>query len=188
MSEAKAEKAARPNRRPVHRRVVACDAYQRDDGLFDVEATVTDTKPFPLGLPMRVVPADSPLHQMTLRLAVDRQYVIHEVEVRTEHAPYHTCYPIGDRYQKLIGLAIGPGFMRSVRGLFGGALGCTHLTELLGPISTVVFQALWSEVGIDGWKRGQSPVGHCLALAPGAEITQRHFSHLVIDKAGESGA
>ena len=41
------EDAANTTRRHMHTRSIECSGYLRDDGLWEVEAWLRDTKPFP---------------------------------------------------------------------------------------------------------------------------------------------
>ena len=52
------------------------------------------------------------------------------------------CPEIIENYNRLIGLRIGPGWNRKLKTLVGRIEGCTHLTELLGPIATTAFQTM----------------------------------------------
>nr|WP_314533097.1 DUF2889 domain-containing protein [uncultured Pseudomonas sp.] len=45
-------------------------------------------------------------------------------------------------YGALVGLRIGTGFKQRVAERVGGLKGCTHLTELLGPMATTAIQTL----------------------------------------------
>ncbi len=38
--------AASANRTPLHTRVVECRGFARDDGLFDIEGSITDVKTY----------------------------------------------------------------------------------------------------------------------------------------------
>ena len=68
--------------------------------------------------------------------------LIHAAEQCTEHSPYNYCHEIEHFCKKLIGERIGPGWTRKVKTLMGGSAGCTHITELLGPMATTAFQTL----------------------------------------------
>ena len=70
-------------RRPVHTRRIVCEGFARDDGLFDIEGTLTDTKPFALALPERRLEAGQPIHQMRVRLTIDREFVIRNADAQT---------------------------------------------------------------------------------------------------------
>jgi hypothetical protein len=172
-------------RRPVHTRRVVCEGFARDDGLFDIEGTLTDTKPFVLALPERVVDVGRPIHQMKVRLAIDRDFVIHEAEARTLHAPYAVCGDITDSYRQLVGLRIQPGFTQAVKRRFRGVLGCSHMTELLPPMATTAFQILWSKPDSFGGADARdsplrsSPLGGCHALRLDGQVVRQHFPHLL---------
>ena len=48
-------------------------------------------------------------------------------------------------FSNLVGLQIGPGWRRKVQAAIGGRHGCTHITELLGPVATIAYQTLYGE-------------------------------------------
>ncbi|TDF83801.1 DUF2889 domain-containing protein [Pseudomonas sp. H9] len=127
-------------RRQLHTRQVSCTGYLRDDGLIDIEGRLLDTKANDHQSVERMIPAGEPCHLMHLRLTVDLDFVIREVKAVTEAAPLSGCNQITPAYQALVGLRIGPGFTRQVNLRVGGVRGCTHLTELLGPMATTLFQ------------------------------------------------
>ncbi len=130
-----------PGRRLLHTRQVTCTGYLRDDGLIELEGRLLDTKPSDLVDVYRYVRAGEPLHQMRVIMLVDGDFVIRKVSAVTEAAPTPECPGIASAYAALEGLRIGPGFTQQVRARMGGAQGCTHLTELLGPMATTLYQS-----------------------------------------------
>lgn len=145
------ETPATPVRSLVHTRKVVCQGYVRDDGLWDIEATLVDTKPFEIGLiERRLIHPEEPIHGLMLRVAVDRKLLIHEAQASFTHSPYKICSSITQAYQQLVGMRIESGFIQAGRKLFRGVGGCTHVTELLGPLSTVAYQTLWNCLEGDG--------------------------------------
>lgn len=129
-------------RRLAHTRQIVCSGYVREDGLYDIEARMTDTKGQRSQLLLKVLPAGDALHDMWLTITVDASLVIRAACARTEAAPAPYCTEINEAYGKLVGIRIGEGFTREVRARVGGTRGCTHLTELLGPMATVAFQTV----------------------------------------------
>jgi len=130
-------------REPSHRRTVICDGFKRTDGLWDIEGHLRDTKPYPLEMPDRdggIIPVGEALHDMAIRISVDLDLKIHEVETTMDATPFRYCPSIAGAYKQLIGESIRPGFTKRVRELFGGTKGCTHLVELLGPVATTAMQ------------------------------------------------
>ncbi len=133
-------------REPLHRRAIECRGYRRKDGLWDIEGHIVDTKSY--SFPNRdrgEILAGEALHEMWIRLTIDDSMVVHEVEAVTDAGPYRVCPDITPAFQVLKGLRIAPGWTKAVRQRLGGAKGCTHLVELLGPVATVAFQ---TQVGL----------------------------------------
>lgn len=130
-------------REKLHRRDLTCRGYRREDGLWDIEGHLVDTKTYPFSNRHRgEVEAGEPVHEMWLRLTIDEDMIIHRAEAVTDFGPFAICPDIVDRFRHLEGLRIGPGWTREVNGRVGGVNGCTHLVELLRPIATTAFQTL----------------------------------------------
>ena len=131
-------------REKVHTRQIELNGYTREDGLFDIEARLTDTKTFGFSNNDRGwIEAGEPLHGMLMRMTIGEDMVIRSFEAVTEHSPYGICPEIAPNYAKLAGLRIGPGFLRAAGERIGGVHGCTHLRELLQQMGTVAFQTLY---------------------------------------------
>jgi hypothetical protein len=130
-------------RKPIHTRAIECQGYERDDGLWDMEAHLVDTKSYVhtrrTGDSIRQ--PGQPVHNMWIRLTIDLDLVIHAAEATTDEGPYPTCGDITVNFKQLAGVKIGPGWRREVGLRLGGTKGCTHLVELLGPLATTAFQA-----------------------------------------------
>lgn len=132
--------AARHHR---HTRQIRCEGYLREDGLWDIEGHLVDTKPFAYRETVRgAMPAGRPVHDMWVRLTIDDDLVIRDVAAVTDAAPYAPCHTVAPDFARLKGLRIGRGWRREVRQLLGATQGCTHLVELLDPVATVAFQTL----------------------------------------------
>ena len=131
-------------REALHLRQIELRGYRRHDGLYEVEAHLTDTKSQPLQLPRGGEPLAPgvPLHDMWIRLVLDEELVVRDVVAATDASPYGVCREAVDSLAQLKGLRIGAGFNRIVRERLAGAHGCTHLTELLAPLATTAFQTL----------------------------------------------
>jgi hypothetical protein len=125
-------------RRLMHRRSVECVGYLRNDGLWEVEARLVDTKPFA----QRELKAGDPVHDIALRLAVDDRMTIVEAETTMRATPYPTCVEVEPILQRLVGERIGKGWRELVRQKIGRLETCTHLSELLGPAVTALFQTM----------------------------------------------
>jgi len=130
----------RTTRRLLHTRQVICSGYERSDGLFEIEGRLQDVKSDDSDMVFKYVRAGEPIHQMRLTMIIDLDLVIHGLEACTEVGPTPYCSEINAVYAQLVGLKIGAGFKKQVLQRVGASLGCTHLTELLGPMATTAYQ------------------------------------------------
>jgi len=136
------------NRTPRHRRVITADAYEREDGLWDIEARLTDHKLRDLVLATgKTRQEGEALHDLWLRVTIDLRFNVVDVEAASEAVPYvGHCEAIGPDYRKLIGLNLLKGFRKAVRDRMAGIAGCSHLSELATAIPTAAIQAFASDV------------------------------------------
>ena len=131
-------------RKLIHTRKIRCMGYEREDGLWDIEGRITDTKTYSFAnLDRGEVSAGTPVHDMLVRLTIDTDLVVHKAEAITESAPFNICPIVNDRIAGLKGLKITTGWGRNVKNTLGGIKGCTHINQLLtGPLATTAYQAI----------------------------------------------
>lgn len=130
-------------REAIHQRRIEINGYRRHDGLYDIEAHLTDTKSFgQTNYDRGFIPAGEPIHDMWLRLTLDDDMVIVSVEAVSDATPYVVCPQAAANFSRLAGLQIKPGFLREANGRVSGTLGCTHLRELLQQLATTAFQTI----------------------------------------------
>ncbi len=132
-------------RKHIHTREIVCRGYHRDDGLWDIEGRLTDTKTYSFGNRDRDgIAAGEPVHDMLIRVTLDDDMMVHAAEASTESGPYGICGEVTEVFHKLAGLKIGPGWRRAVTSVMGGVHGCTHLRDLLmGPLAVTAFQTIF---------------------------------------------
>jgi DUF2889 family protein len=172
-------------RRHLHTRNITCEGYARDDGLWDIEARIVDTKTYRVEEPFRGVRTPGmPVHDMQLRLTLDRDMVVRDIEVTTNDAPYDACPTAAPNYKALVGAKVGAGWRRAVTEAVGRTKGCTHITELLLPAATVAFQTMgsWPKAGDTASPAvsedsGKKPyfVDGCKAWASDGEVVKKLF-------------
>jgi hypothetical protein len=168
------------NRRPLHRRTIDVQVYARDDGHFDVEASLQDSKPRDIPLADGIRRAGEPLHDMQLHLVIDSQTNILAAQSQTRWMPYPgTCDRHGNAYERLVGLNLMKGFRLGIKERLSGTQGCTHLTELCLALPTAVIQSF---VGVvfdarEDRADGSPPfqLDRCHALRRDGAIVQTHF-------------
>ncbi len=132
------------SRSEVHQRTISMTAYSRDDGLYDVEAHLVDTKPFffeRLGSPHPVPPGEA-LHDLWVRLTVDGNYTVQAVEAASDKTPYSLCTEAEETLQVLVGQRFARGWSAIVKERLRGAASCTHLMEMLIPLATTAMQGI----------------------------------------------
>lgn len=135
------------SRRQLHRRAFDVQVFAREDGQFDVEASLTDVKTHDVPLAGATRKAGDPIHEMHLHLTVDATLTITAAASETRWMPYPgACNEHGNAYARLIGLNLMKGFRQAVQERLAGTRGCTHLTELCQVLPTAVIQAMAGSV------------------------------------------
>ncbi|KIF81731.1 DUF2889 domain-containing protein [Noviherbaspirillum autotrophicum] len=130
-----------------HTRSIQIEAFARDDGLWDIDARITDVKTRDTRLASGVRPAGEALHNLWLRLTVDTQLNVIDAEAASDAVPYPGyCDTIGPAYKKLAGLNLLKGFRDGVKQRLSGINGCTHLSEMAMVLPTAVIQAFAGDV------------------------------------------
>ncbi len=130
-----------------HTRTISVEAFARDDGLWDLDAHITDVKTRDGHLKSGLRAAGVPWHDLWLRVTINTEMQILEVEAVSDWVPYPGfCQTIGPDYRKLIGLSLYKGFRKQLLERLGGTAGCTHLTELAQILPTAAIQAFAGEV------------------------------------------
>jgi hypothetical protein len=162
----------------VHTRRLRFEAYKREDGRWDIEAQLTDIKPFDYRLSSGIRAAGVPVHDMWIRLTVDPALAVVDAEVRTEAMPYPgECSAITPEYAKrLVGLNLARGFRKRVQERLGDTAGCTHLNEILAQFPTAAIQALAGDKR-DNEDDGTRPfqLDRCHALDTHGEAVRRFY-------------
>ena len=165
-------------RKHLHTRSIKCEGYERDDGLYDIEAQIIDQKTYAVDEPIRGHrPAGAPVHDMQVRLTLDASMTVRDIEVTTNHAPYEACPGVAPAYKALVGAKVGGGWRKAVTEAVGRTKGCTHITELLMPAATVAFQTMGN------WKPQQAAdaqakpmfIDGCKAWASDGPVVQKLF-------------
>ncbi len=161
----------------THTRRVRYEGYRRADGLWDIEAHLLDTKNHDFRLQTGVRRAGQPIHDMRVRLTIDRSFTIVDALASSDAVPYPGgCAAITPAYRKLIGLNLLRGFRKRLAELFGAMKGCTHLTELLAGVPTAAIQTFAGEVRPDPEEmRKPFQLDQCHALDTTGETVRRWY-------------
>lgn len=173
------------SRRPLHRRVIEMQGYARDDGLWDLEARLTDHKLHAyVDSHGRPHPAGTLVHDLSLRLTLDDERQVHGVFACMDRVPYASCPDAQASLQELKGARIGPGWRKVVRERLDPRLSCTHLGELVVTMATLAYQAQAFGRGDDEgnpWpalRASTMPphvIGQCLSWQADSEVVREVF-------------
>lgn len=132
-------------REAIHTRSIVCRSFRRDDGLVDIDGRFIDTRPFGYDSEFRGPCAPGvALHNMQLRLTLDRTRHIQALVSAMPGTPYAGCDEVNPHFQRLVGLSVGRGFRKALRERLGGVEGCTHMLALLDAMAAAAVQAFAS--------------------------------------------
>ncbi|MDP2819215.1 MAG: DUF2889 domain-containing protein [Polaromonas sp.] len=176
-------------RSQLHTRAVVYRGYRREDGLWDIEAEMTDTKTYTLERSERgEMPPGTPIHGMAIRATVDDQMTIREISTAMDRTPFDECRASVDPMQQMVGVTMGPGWRQAIEKALGGIKGCTHLRELLFNMATAAYQTvpvyrerLRRQSGVPEADNAAPPyhLGKCLAWDFKGAVVQRHYPKFV---------
>ena len=161
----------------MHVRRVLLDGYKRGDGCWDIEARLTDVKDHDYPLSSGLRRQGEPVHDMWVRVTIDRQMNILEALVCADAMPYvGYCDRVTPDYARLLGLNLFHGFRAAVKNLFRGTRGCSHLSELLMFLPTAALQTFASDVR-DNDDSGSRPyqLDRCHALESHSDAVRRYY-------------
>ena len=130
-------------REKQHTRTIVIDGYKRADGMFDIEAHLTDVKSIGQTNHHRgYIEAGEPIHDLWFRWTVDDSMTIVASEASSDRTPYMMCPTAAPNFAVLSGMKIKAGFIREANHAVGGKVGCTHLRELIQRMATTAFQTI----------------------------------------------
>jgi hypothetical protein len=180
-------------REKKHTRAIRIDAYAREDGLWDIDANISDVKTRDVQAAAGVRPAGEPIHDLWLRLTIDTEMRIVDVAAASDSTPYPGhCDTIAPDYRVLIGLNLMQGFRHELKQRLGGIAGCTHLTELAQILPTAAVQAFAGEVirirddGADGNATKPFQLDRCHALRSDGAAVAKYYPRWAIARADDS--
>lgn len=160
----------------VHKRHIAYEGFERIDGLWDIEAHLIDTKDQDFEVPSGVCRGGEALHHLSVRVTIDSAMTIIDVVGSADATPFvGSCERILPDYSKIIGLNLLDSFLKTVKDLFGGVRGCSHVSELLMSLPTAAIQALYGRTKQEDNDQKPFPLDKCHALSSDSEVVQRYF-------------
>ena len=174
-----------------HLRDITVRGYQRDDGCFDVEGHLIDTKPYSYPSEEHgAVQAGEPVHEMWIRMTVTEDTSTILLRGGDRSRPLCGVCPLAaPNFAGLAGLSIKSGFLRAATERIGGAKGCTHLREMLQQMATIAFQTVVGararrQAAAGGRDRPVDPgearglLNSCYAYGSSSPVVQRRWPEL----------
>jgi hypothetical protein len=163
-------------RERLHRRAITYDGFRRADGLFDIEAHIVDAKDHDYELLTGRRPAREAVHDMWVRVTIDRTLVIRAIEAVTDGMPYPgACNRITPAYEKLVGANLVSGFRKKLHDTVGHVHGCTHITELLSYLPTAAVQTFAGLMREDQGEGKPFQLDRCHALETTSETVREYY-------------
>lgn len=130
-----------------HTRTVVSRGFEREDGLWDIELTLTDTKTREIPMATKMLAPGDPIHELWLRVTLDTKLNVVDACASSDAVPYPgMCDTIAPAYEILKGLNLLHGFKTAVKTRLNGTAGCTHLTELCNFLPTAAIQTFAGDV------------------------------------------
>ena len=174
-------------RRLAHTREVVYRGYRRDDGLWDLEGELLDSKAVRFEIPGEGVwHPGQPLHHMLIRATIDGDMVVREIAVVMEAYPHGLCPQAMASMQRMVGCTMGPGWRKAIEQHLGKIQGCTHLRELLYNMATAAYQTLVEARLEQGRDEPPAHLGQCVAWDLSGPVVQREYPLLWRDRSAEA--
>ena len=180
-------------RKRTHTRRILVEGWKRDDGLWDLEGRITDTKDHDYQLASGLRLKGDPVHDMWIRVTIDRNFNVVDAVAQVADAPYMGgCDGIAPAYRRIVGMNLVRGFRRGIAEMFETVKGCSHVTELLTSFPAAAIQTLASEmIDTEGFVPGEKPwqIDRCHALDSTSETVRRYYPRWYRgDKTGHESA
>ena len=128
-----------------HVRRVNYQGFEREDGLWDIEGELHDSKAYDapsFRAATGTRHAGEPIHHLWLRVTVNRQLVVQAIDVAMDSHPLQGCTQAQAALQRMVGCSMARGWRQSIQKHLGGVESCTHLRELLFNLATAAFQSV----------------------------------------------
>ncbi|MDH5287881.1 MAG: DUF2889 domain-containing protein [Betaproteobacteria bacterium] len=163
-------------RQRLHTRTVRYEGHLREDGLFDIDASLHDVKDRDCVLLSGVRRAGEPVHDIHVRVTIDLKGVIRAIETHSDATPYPPyCADHDDAYAALVGTSLFAGFRKALYAGMGGVQGCTHITELLANLPTAAVQTFAGLQREDSGDHKPYQLDRCHALDTHGAAVRRYY-------------
>lgn len=181
--------ASNVKRTKLHHRSIQCEGFKREDGLWDIEAHLTDQRSYDCSYDPEhrggLIRAGDNVHNMRVRLTLDLDFLIHDALAISEETPFPICFQAAQVMPRLIGLRMGKGWLKEVRERISTEVSCTHLIDLLTPIANTAYQTMHTALEERAAQRKREDknftrkklgiLDTCIALASDGDVVKRQW-------------
>ncbi|MFT4242254.1 MAG: DUF2889 domain-containing protein [Acidovorax sp.] len=167
-----------------HVRRVTYQGFEREDGLWDIEGELHDSKAYDVtsarsGGTRR---AGEPIHHMWLRVTVDNTLTVQAIAVAMDAHPLRGCTEAQASLQRMVGCSMARGWRQAIQQHLGGVEGCTHLRELLFNLATAAFQSATAAFQPASDDLPPRHLGQCKGWDFSGEGVKEHYPRFYKDK------
>ncbi|TXH66145.1 MAG: DUF2889 domain-containing protein [Thiothrix sp.] len=181
--------ASSVKRTKLHHRSIQCEGFKREDGLWDIEAHLTDQRSYDCSYDPEhrggLIRAGENVHNMRVRLTLDLDFLIHDACAISVETPFPICFQATQVMPRLIGLRIGKDWLKEVRERISTEVSCTHLIDLLTPIANTAYQTMHIALEERAAQRKRADknftrkklgiLDTCIALASDGDVVKRQW-------------
>ncbi|HWL28981.1 MAG TPA: DUF2889 domain-containing protein [Burkholderiaceae bacterium] len=180
-------------RKVAHTRTIQLEAYERDDGLMDLEALLEDSKPDSFTTLTRDFPCGVPIHLIAIRLTVNKAMDIVGAEAQMPRTPLpQTCPDAALNIERLIGANLLQGFRKEVSKRLPASLRCSHVSEMAALLPTLAIQSMMKEQAakeLNGAAGDTRPlkIGGCHAWREDGPVVLKYYPQWYVKPNAEAG-
>lgn len=174
-------------RKAAHRRTFHLEAFERVDGLLDLEVLMEDTKSEEFTTKTTHFPCGVPVHLMALRLTVNQSMDVISAESNMLRMPFpDICPEARDRVQRLVGANLLKGFRQEVAKRIAAPERCSHLSEIASLMPTLAIQAMFQKQAEIEKNNAETTrplkIGGCHAWREDGVLVQQHYPRWHVTK------
>lgn len=168
-------------RKVTHTRTIRLEAYERDEGLMDLEALLEDSKPEGFTTLTRDFPCGVPIHLIAIRLTVNRAMDVVGAEAQMPRTPLpHTCPDAALNIERLIGTNLLKSFRKEVSKRLPASGRCSHVSEMAALLPTLAIQSMMKEQAakeLNGTAPATRPlkIGGCHAWREDGPVVLKYY-------------
>ncbi|MFW7343206.1 DUF2889 domain-containing protein [Pollutimonas sp. H1-120] len=168
-------------RKAAHSRSIHLQSYEREDGLWDLEALIEDLKAESFTSQTTHFDCGVPIHLMALRVTVNQDMDVLEAEASMQRMPFPTiCPEAGLHVERLVGANLLKGFRKEIGKRLPAHERCSHISELAALLPTLAIQTMMPRMAAAEKKNDPSAprplkIGGCHAWREDGPLVLKYY-------------